>query len=590
MSSAHPAHSDVLLGGRGGRLGAHRGGFAHGSAIARALTAASAAGLITCTPPPPLRAPLLWNDPDRHAFRGPPAKYYSGKYTDSVDQVLLRPLTGLLSVDPAREAGNVNALDEVPDSSWFTNRIGLHPMSPAELAVGACQSPPPSPGSRWTILSSKPDGVTPGFVIRADGRRYLVKFDDGDQGPRATAADAIVSRLYAAVGYNTPCNRVVFFEREQLVVDPRAKETDWLGHDRLYRESDLSASLSGVARTGEGRFRALLSEWLEGRPLGPWRFEGRRGDDPNDIVAHEDRRELRGLRLLAAWTGHRDAREQNTLAMWIPVDDERGWIRHDFIDFGDCLGNLATPPMLARRLAGHSYGVDLGQISVDLLTFGAIERPFERERFGPSGAVFGYFNVERFDPERWRPSYPNPAFQHMSERDAAWMARIIARVTPAHVEHAIRAGRLGTRALRDELARVLLGRRRRILERFLPRLSSLSLPVLNVHDGKTSVCADDLGVVSGIAEAARTSYSAQLLGDAPSLLATRASGARVCVELPDASSRAVPTPSREDVIDWRVLRASGAGPAEGRLRVHIERRPGADAVVGLERVDRDAER
>ena len=31
---------------------------------------------------------------------------------------------------------NVNTVDEVPDSSWFTNRIGRHDLSVAEVVKG----------------------------------------------------------------------------------------------------------------------------------------------------------------------------------------------------------------------------------------------------------------------------------------------------------------------------------------------------------------------------------------------------------------------------------------------------------------------
>ncbi len=33
-------------------------------------------------------------------------------------------------------AGNVNTIDEVPDSSWFTNRIGARPLTADEIARG----------------------------------------------------------------------------------------------------------------------------------------------------------------------------------------------------------------------------------------------------------------------------------------------------------------------------------------------------------------------------------------------------------------------------------------------------------------------
>ena len=45
-------------------------------------------------------------------------------------------------------AGNVNALDEVPDSSWFTNRLGRRPMTTEEIARGPCLGRPPPRSSR----------------------------------------------------------------------------------------------------------------------------------------------------------------------------------------------------------------------------------------------------------------------------------------------------------------------------------------------------------------------------------------------------------------------------------------------------------
>jgi hypothetical protein len=45
-------------------------------------------------------------------------------------------------------AGNVNTIDEVPDSSWFTNRIGTIAVSDTDIAQGPIIGRPPSP-ERW---------------------------------------------------------------------------------------------------------------------------------------------------------------------------------------------------------------------------------------------------------------------------------------------------------------------------------------------------------------------------------------------------------------------------------------------------------
>src|SRR6185369_2769922 len=104
---------------------------------------------------------------------------------------------------------------------------------------------------------------------------------------------------------------IVYAKKDILKLQPNLQYADNSGIQRPFGQKELDEILDGAARRGD-RYRFIASKWLEGKPLGPFTYEGVRKDDPNDVVPHEDRRELRGQRVLAAWLGHFDAREQNS--------------------------------------------------------------------------------------------------------------------------------------------------------------------------------------------------------------------------------------------------------------------------------------
>lgn len=531
-------------------------------------------------------APPLWQDPDQGEFGPIPEEYESPMVWDVGDQTIFYPLTRVFAVDPAGEAVNVNALDEVPNSSWFENRIGLYGMSPDEIALGPCAPGSVDPALPWKVTGAKPNGANPGFMIKdASGQRHLVKFDGTVQGPRATTADVVVSKMYHAIGYHVPCNRVVFFESDAVYIGDDAKSENERGEEEPLTDEHLAEVFAKALRLPDGRYRGSTSLFLEGKPLGPFTYQGVRDDDPNDVVAHQDRRELRGMRLLAAWTQHFDAREQNTLAMWIETTEGRGYVRHNVIDFGDCFGSVWEPPALGRRL-GHSYYFDLGYTIEDWLTLGFIERPWDTARFGPSGKVFGYYSVDGFDPEAWRPGYPNPAFGRMSERDGAWMARLISAFHDEHLRRLIQEAKMGDPSLEAELFRLLAGRRDRILERYLTRLSALTLPDLRRAEG-SEVCLRDLVLESGWRANEERRYAVTAYADGARtgvpLSVRKIGGHRLCVEVPRSQGASQEAP-RYAVLDW--VAQSGRRPPELPARVHLyDLGPRGLRVVGLERLE-----
>ena len=215
-------------------------------------------------------------------------------------------------------ASDVNALDEVIASSWFTNRIGLFPMTPAEVARGAAAGEGPDRSAPWRITRAKSEGVTPGFNIEdAQGHTYVLKFDPACCPGGASAAGAISGRLLHAAGYNVPADFAVTFRRGDVVLGPGVMLTDAEGRRRPMTEADVDTLLSRVMPLPDGSYPAAASRFLPGRPLGPFDWKGRRDDDPTDRVNHENRRELRGLRMICAWIAHFDMKQHNTLDMWV---------------------------------------------------------------------------------------------------------------------------------------------------------------------------------------------------------------------------------------------------------------------------------
>src|SRR5437588_1748318 len=126
--------------------------------------------------------------------------------------------TNLLARSAAGDARaqNVNTLGEVPDSSWFTNRAGRRPLTPEDVFIGPDTTPGPEPG-RWTVTSSKSDGVTPGFTIKdTRGQLWFLKFDPPGYRGMATGTEVAVTKLMWDVGLDVPVNNAPQIRRASL--------------------------------------------------------------------------------------------------------------------------------------------------------------------------------------------------------------------------------------------------------------------------------------------------------------------------------------------------------------------------------------
>jgi hypothetical protein len=456
---------------------------------------------VACRPDPSSK------EPDRTTCA--PREYVSPFIWDLVDNLAFARLSRAFSIEVSGEAVNVNSLDEVPDSAWFTNRPSTagKPVAANDEAPGACNPGDMLPAEdkvadgAWVIDHGKDNGSTLGFRVKVPGKGlYMLKADDEGKPERASAASVIGAAFYDAIGFHTSCEQVVVLRKAQLELTPDLKVVDNDGVSHPFDGAALDKVLKSTTQVPGGRVRMQASKWLPGLTLGPFRYIGTRDDDPNDVIDHADRRELRGNRVLSAWLDHWDAREQNSMDVWMASEPKAtrsspGHVIHYVIDTSDTFGGEISVDEMSRRL-GYSYELDFSDIVRSLVTFGADERPWDHAGRTPGREKFAYFRAGDFDPTRWKPAYPNPAFLRMTERDAAWMARLIARFSHDDIRGFVELGRWSDPSDGDYLTDILVERQRRILVRYLGVLS----PLGEVHAvGTDRICATDFARLRQIA-------------------------------------------------------------------------------------------
>jgi hypothetical protein len=437
----------------------------------------------------------VWVDPDNLSIEAPGRIELSGGF-DMIENTFG---FGTPPKSPIPAARNVNTLGEVPDSSWFTNRIGRRELSLEELRRGPDRTGGPDLSSPATVIRGKSEGITPGFTIKdARGDVYFIKFDPPDYPNMASAADVIGTKFFHAIGFNVPENYVVLLDPENLRLSPDATVSGKGRKDAPMTEQDLAGIFERVKPRPDGHYRAIASLRLSGKPLGPFKFFGVRGDDPNDIFPHQDRRELRGYRLFCAFLNHDDSRAINTLDMLVEEDGHR-YVKHHLIDFASTLGSGSVIPQNPR--AGNEYLLDFGPLAKAALTLGIWDRPWRKVEY-PDFPEIGRFEADFFRPELWRPEHPNQAFQRMLDEDAFWAARILSRFSDQAIRAIVATGRLDDPAAERYLGDCLIKRRDKIVARYLARLNPLH--ELVVESGQLRFT--NLGTNAGLGETSSYEY------------------------------------------------------------------------------------
>ena len=447
--------------------------------------------------------PVKWFDADNKPVPEP-AEAKENKVWDFIDKSSFyqvgkvldlgwtaRRVGDLLGVVGPRQADNVNALDEIPNSSWFTNRHFLLPMTLEELAEGPGFAEPDDSGP-WEVVAGKFEGITAGFTIKDASKRYfLLKFDSEGNDEMGSGAEAVATKVLYAAGYNVPHNSVLYFDPGQLQIGPKARVPAKEGGKRPMTQKDLQKILDHITPQPDGTLRCLASQFLTGKPVGVFNYNGRRRDDPNDRVDHEHRRELRGLRVIGSWLNDADRRAANTLDMYVTEADGRRYVRHYLIDMGSALGSGSWRPHQPKH--GNEYMVDPRTILRSLLSLGFYMKKWEEPAPMPYVSL-GYFENESFSPGRWVPDYPNPAFERCTNRDGYWGAKIVMGFRDDEIRAMVERGRYSDPGATAELTRLLAERRDMIGRYWFERVNPLDR--FEIEDGRLRFV--DLAVEGGL--------------------------------------------------------------------------------------------
>ncbi len=510
----------------------------------------------------------LWLDPDTAVDAPAPVAHALSDYYDFILHSFGHP------GDSNRgRAVNINTLGEVPDSSWFANRHGRSRMGIEDLIRGPNSGDGPSPDGVWTITDAKTEGITPGFNIRdSRGDIYVIKFDPPENPEMATAAEVISTKFFHAMGYNVPENYLVAVDRERLRVDPGATLEVALGQQRPMSEEDLDQILERTYQAPDGSYRVIASKFLPGRPLGPFSYSGTRSDDPNDIFPHENRRELRGLRVLASWINHDDSRAINSQDILI-TETGLSYIRHHLIDFGSTLGSGSVG--MQKHRAGWEYIWEPGAALGRIFTLGLWDRNWIRVNY-PDISSIGRFESEAFRPEEWKSEYPNPAFQRSTPEDTYWGAKIAMKFTDEEIGAIVGTGQFGDSEAEAYLIQRLIERRDKIGEYWFRQVNTADNFTLTDTTLSFERLASEYGFDTLPTDNGLTWFRFENQTGQSQALGAEVRYTSTAIELPDAVRMS----------DNGTYFQASLREVDREVRVYLRNRSGTLEVVGIERDQR----
>jgi hypothetical protein len=370
------------------------------------------------------------------------------------------------------KAQGINTLGEVLDGPWYVNRHGRTRMSLDDLRRGSGDALPPATGA-WRVVLLKNQGARPSILFRdANNQVYLLRFDPPGAPELATGADMVSSRIFHALGYHVPEAYLVAFTRDRLVVEANASDITSIGGLRDLRPEDIDNLLARVERQPDGSYRAvaLRVPTEMGALIGPFQFFGTRSDDPNDIVPHEHRRDLRGLYVFSAWLNHTRMDPLHTMDMVVAPPDSPPHVRHYLFDFMATLGSGITGPKSAWEGRDPVYAQ--GSAVRNMAGLGVYSADWMRAKY-PDFPAVGRFESATFEPDKWTTLYEIAPFDNRLPDDTFWAAKQVMAFTDEEIRAIVQVARYSDPAAERWIVDSLIERRHRIGRTYFARVLPL---------------------------------------------------------------------------------------------------------------------
>lgn len=535
--------------------------------------------------------PIKTFDPDTTDIPRPPENE-SYQYWDRIDNTLFHQLEKpldlnnvfrtagrVIGIADAKQADNVNRLDEPPESSWYNYRHYYNPMSPQELARGPNTVQPDTAGT-WTIFSAKLEGANPGFFIE-DGRgnRFLIKFDGPQYPELTTSAEVIGTKIFHAAGYNVPEATITYFDPDRVRVGEDVMVLD-RGKERPMTMEDYRSIVANKPRNKQGKIRALASKFVDGIPVGQWSFEGTRANDPNDRVAHEHRREIRGMRIISSWLNDTDRRDANTMAVY----DDGGYIKHFVQDFGNTLG--ANGSKIHQPIYGQAYLIDPRYMALNTVSLGFNVNSWETidaQEFIPHPSV-GYFRADVFKPGQWVSAHPLPAYENMTLRDAFWGAKQVMSFSDEDIQAIVESGQLTNPEAEKYLTEILIKRRDKIGRYWFSRINPIDNFKASSKEDKIIVSFEDLAVKSEHYSPAQTFYEYSVSVIDGKSLVQKKQVQKPNISLDKGLSLVNNEGKSPSVLKYEIItRRKNTGVSEKSTWVYVVITPSGPRIAGIER-------